>query len=168
MADQELSEWFRRSLIGKNAHETYAVTKLFSACSSTAITCSREIPSNHSTKSSTVAPASIFSNSARTGTRLSLKTQAPPRRSGSRSTAAHDAQSNMWLGYIRQRRQSRLDGSGLIFRTFAAGGHFYDSWVELSDHIDEVGLGGHHFVDVFVDHGDLVEAGAQEFDAALL
>jgi len=46
-------------------------------------------------KSSTDAPSSIFSNNARTGTRVPRKTHAPLTRWGSRSTAEHCDQSSM-------------------------------------------------------------------------
>ena len=46
-------------------------------------------------KSSTVAPSSIFSNSASTGRRVPLKTHAPLTLSGDLSTAGHVFQSSM-------------------------------------------------------------------------
>jgi hypothetical protein len=49
----------------------------------------------HSRKSSMRPPLSRFSNSARTGTRVLLKSQAPPTFPGTRSTAGHLLQSNM-------------------------------------------------------------------------
>lgn len=57
--------------------------------------CSRVTPGNHSRNWSTVAPPSRFSNSACTGTRVPLKTQAPLTLPGTRSTTAHFVQSNM-------------------------------------------------------------------------
>ena len=58
------------------------------------MTCSRSTPGNHSRKSLALAPASRFSNKARTGTRVPANTQAPPTRPGTRSTAAHAVQSH--------------------------------------------------------------------------
>ena len=55
-----------------------------------------------------------------------------------------------------------------ILGAFAAGGHFDEFGVELAENGDEVALGGHDFVDVFVGLGDFVEAGGDEGDALLL
>ena len=52
-------------------------------------------PRNQARKSFTVAPSSRFSKSARTGTRVFLNTQAPLTLPGTRSTAAHWAQSSI-------------------------------------------------------------------------
>ena len=57
--------------------------------SRTVSTCSRLTPGNHDRKSSTVAPASRFSKSAMTGTRVPRKTHAPLTRASSCSTAEH-------------------------------------------------------------------------------
>src|SRR5208282_2968429 len=73
----------------------YATVKLCSACLRTHSTCSRATPSNHSRKSSTVAPPSRFSNSAATGTRVPLKSQAPLTFPGTRSTAEQLLQSSI-------------------------------------------------------------------------
>lgn len=59
------------------------------------MTCSLVTPGNQSTKSSTLAPASMFSKSAVTGTRVPRNTQAPLTRSGAHSTAKHVVQSNI-------------------------------------------------------------------------
>src|SRR5438067_548484 len=69
--------------------------RLRSAWASTAIAWSRVTPGNHFRKSSTLAPSSRFSKSARTGMRVPLNTQAPLTRSGARSTAGQLCQSSM-------------------------------------------------------------------------
>src|SRR6185369_7502891 len=56
------------------------------AYSRTATACSRVTPSNSSRNSSRLNPASRFSNSASTGTRVPAKQTRPPRRSGSLHT----------------------------------------------------------------------------------
>jgi len=70
----------------KNLHAT---TKVLAVKAKTASACSCETAGNHSTKSSTVAPASRFSKRADTGTRVPQKTQAPLTLSGSLSTCGH-------------------------------------------------------------------------------
>lgn len=70
-----------------------ATARLLAAWASTAKTCSRATPRNHSTESSRLAPPSRFSKSAFTGTRAPRNTQAPPERSGERSTASQEFQS---------------------------------------------------------------------------
>ena len=61
----------------------HQVSWIVGANSSTASTCFRVTPGNHSTNSSMVAPSSRFSKSARTGTRVLAKTQAPLTLAGS-------------------------------------------------------------------------------------
>ncbi len=66
-------------------------------------------------------------------------------------------------------RQADLCGQGgLIFGAFAGGGHFDEPGVELGEGFDEVGLSGHDGVDVFIGHGDFVQAGRDESDALFL
>lgn len=55
----------------------------------------------------------------------------------------------------------------LIFGFFAGGAHFDEFGVEAAEDFDEVGLGGHDGVDVFVDSGDFIESGGDEVDAVL-
>ena len=69
-------------------------SRLRAANSSTATTCSH-VTSNHAITSSIVAPDSRFSKTVDTGIRVSLKTHAPPRRSGKLSTAGHFDQSRV-------------------------------------------------------------------------
>lgn len=84
------------SLIEQDAHgANQASTRLRWACAITASTCSRVTPGNQATNSSTVAPLSRFSKSARTGTRVPLKSQTPLAFPGTRSTAEHFDQSSM-------------------------------------------------------------------------
>lgn len=89
--DQVLPEWRRRALIKQDFH----AARLRPACASTASTCARVTPGNHSKNSSMVAPASRFSNSACTGTRVPLNNHAPLTLSGMRSTTGHVRQSSM-------------------------------------------------------------------------
>ena len=70
-----------------------AVKALRAACSSTARTCWRVTPGNHSTNSCVAASSSRFSNNAATGTRVPRNSHAPLYRSESRSTAGHEDQS---------------------------------------------------------------------------
>ena len=81
MTAQDFAQWDRSALI--------VSTRLCSACSNTATTCSRVTPGNHFRKSFTLAPPSRFSNNARTGARVPLNTQAPLTFPGMRSTALH-------------------------------------------------------------------------------
>lgn len=85
------------ALIEKDLHGRgcQASTRLRWACSSTASTCARVTPGNHSRNCSTVAPLSRFSNSAFTGTRVPLNSQTPLTFPGIRSTAAHCDQLSM-------------------------------------------------------------------------
>ncbi len=83
------------------------VTRLSSACFRTASTCSRLTPGNHSRNSSIVAPPSMFSNSARTGTRVPLNSHAPLTFSGLRSTSGQSCQSSMALYYVSLGRINR-------------------------------------------------------------
>jgi hypothetical protein len=87
----------RSSLIEKDSHlpsaQAATTSRLCSARCSTASTCSRVTPGNHSRKSSTRAPPCRFSKSALTGTRVPLKTQAPLTLPGFRSTAGQWLQS---------------------------------------------------------------------------
>jgi hypothetical protein len=76
------------------SREVQTCARLSSVCSRTASTCSRLTPGNQSRNSSTVAPASRFSKSAFTGTRVPLNTHAPLTLSGARSTAGHWLQSS--------------------------------------------------------------------------
>ena len=52
-------------------------SRLLTSCSNTALTCHSSTPGNHSRKSFTVAPAARLPNSADTGTRVLVNTQAP-------------------------------------------------------------------------------------------
>jgi hypothetical protein len=99
---QDSVQRHRSSMIKENSHSPgvprtshYAISRLCSACRSTSSTCSRVTPGNHSRNSSMRAPLSRFSNSALTGTRVLLKSQAPPTFPGTRSTAGHLLQSSM-------------------------------------------------------------------------
>ena len=95
--------------------EGEASTRLRCAWSNTASTCSCFTPGNHSRKSATVAPLSRFSNSARTGTRVPLKSQTPLTFPGTRSTAEHSDQLSMLRPWSRPRRNASQ-------RATAAGG----------------------------------------------
>src|ERR1019366_2725794 len=68
------------------------VPKLFAAKCNTALICSR-VTENSSMTSSTVKPASKFSNTVATGIRVSLNTHAPLTLPGMLSTAGHWDQS---------------------------------------------------------------------------
>ncbi len=61
----------------------------------------------------------------------------------------------------------RAAGVGSVFGAFAVGGHFDEVRVKPAEDIDEVLLGGHDLVDVFVDAGNFVEAGGDEFDSVV-
>lgn len=89
MSVQMPSKRRRCPLVKENLHADICSSRLAAANSSTASTCFRVTPGNHSTNSSMVAPSSRFSKSARTGTRVLAKTQAPLSLAGSRSTAVH-------------------------------------------------------------------------------
>ena len=91
------------------------LTKLSRACSSTASTCSRVTPGNHSRKSSTRAPSSIFSKSAFTVFRAFMRLLTlwswRPRGRASRDTILKNLTPRMIrgdrpFGYSRLCRQS--------------------------------------------------------------
>ena len=54
-----------------------------------------------------------------------------------------------------------------VLRALAGGGHFYEAGMEAGKGLDEIVLGGHDLVDVFIDHGDFVETGGEEGDAGV-
>ena len=76
------------------------------ACSRTLRVCCAVTPGNHSRNSCTVAPPSIFSNNAATGTRVPRNTHAPLTRSASRSTAVQVVQSIILQSYALNRNGS--------------------------------------------------------------
>ena len=90
-------------------------------CLKTACTCARRTPGNHLRNSSTVAPPSMFSNKALTGTRVPLKSHAPLTFSGWLSTSGQSFQSGMMSLYFGLRRFNRRDRSAFraAFRTGA-------------------------------------------------
>jgi len=114
----------RRYMIKENEHPRgeFAAgagtgSRLRAANSSTALICSR-VMSNCSMISSTVAPASRFSNTADTGIRVSRNTHAPPSLPGTLSTAGHWDQSRvaifstlLFLSTTVRRRRHVRDGS---------------------------------------------------------
>ena len=110
---QSFPQWCWCALIEENFPARplagYATVKLCSAYFRTDSTCSRRTPWNHSRKSSTVAPPSRFSNSAATGTRVPLKSQAPLTFPGTRSTAAQLLQSSMTSRYLCFPKRARIE-----------------------------------------------------------
>jgi hypothetical protein len=48
-----------------------------------------------------------------------------------------------------------------IFGSFAGGAHFYQFRVESAEYLNQVGLSGHYAIDIFVNAGNLIQAGAQ-------
>ena len=54
-----------------------------------------------------------------------------------------------------------------ILGPLAFGGHLHEPRLKGAEGVDEVGLGGHHGVDVLVRLGHLIDAGAQELYAAV-
>lgn len=89
-------------------------SRLRCACLSTASTCARSTPGNLVRNSSTVAPPSMFSNSAFTGTRVPLKSQTPTTFLGIRSTAGHCDQPIMRVRVVRlvRKRKQRRGSKG--------------------------------------------------------
>jgi len=88
-----------RLMYGFHGHGGLGGSRLRAANSSTAAICSR-VTSNHSMISSMFAPASRFSNTADTGMRVSLNTQAPLSLPGTLSTAGHCDQSELPCCYL--------------------------------------------------------------------
>ena len=85
---------------------THATSRDRVACSKTLRVCCAVTPGNHSRNSCTVAPPSIFSNNAATGTRVPRNTHAPLTRSASRSTAVQVVQSIILQSYALNRNGS--------------------------------------------------------------
>src|ERR1700759_1652245 len=83
----------RASTPGHEVEGAAGTCRLCAANSNTALICSR-VTSNHSMISSSVAPASRFSNTVATGIRVPRNTHSPLRLPGTLSTAAHCDQSN--------------------------------------------------------------------------
>src|ERR1019366_3747561 len=75
-----------------------ALSRLRTANSMTALTCSRLRPSYHSVMPSRLAPASRFSKMADTGIRVPFNTHAPLTLPGTLSTAGHCDQSRFAMG----------------------------------------------------------------------
>jgi hypothetical protein len=53
-----------------------------------------------------------------------------------------------------------------VFGAVAGWAHFHELRIELGEDFDQVGLRGHDGVDVLIDTWHLIEAGAEQFDAA--
>lgn len=62
-------------------------------------------------------------------------------------------------GLKSQRLPEGWQFRGSIFGAFAVRGHFDEFGIELTEDFDEIGLGGHDLMDVFIDTGDFIEAG---------
>jgi hypothetical protein len=54
-----------------------------------------------------------------------------------------------------------------VFSALTGWAHLHELRVELPEDFDQVGLRGHHGVDVLVDTRHFIEAGAEQLDAAL-
>lgn len=87
------AERYRSALVEEHLHTEVSTARLAVACSRTESICALDTPGNHSKKSSTEAPSSRFSKSARTGTLVPRKTQEPLTLPGVRSTDGHDCHS---------------------------------------------------------------------------
>ena len=53
--------------------------------------------------------------------------------------------------------------SFLIFRPITGRAHFHDFGIKPTQHFDQIGLRGHHGVDVFINTRHLIESGRQKF-----
>lgn len=61
---------------------------------------------------------------------------------------------------------SRLRGLS-VFGAVAGRAHLHELRIELAEDFDQVGLRGHDGVDVLIDTRHFIEAGGEQFDAAL-
>jgi hypothetical protein len=117
---KELAKRRGCTLIKQNEHYWSAAdeSRLRTAKSITALTCSRSRPSYQLTMSSRLAPASRFSNIVATGILVPRSTQAPLNLPGMRSTAGQRDQSNavtLGVSYRRMASSSTSSGNRPVF-----------------------------------------------------
>ena len=61
---------------------------------------------------------------------------------------------------------TRLEGVS-VFGAVASGAHLHELRVESTEDFDQIGLGSHDGVDVFIDTWHFIEAGREKLDATL-
>jgi hypothetical protein len=113
VATQSISQRCRRVVVREDSHPGSVAKRLGYALGSMLqdqVYLLADTPGNHSMKFSTVAPPSMLTNSAETGTRVPRNIQVPLSFRGSRSTALQVVQSSINPIMRRWRCRDHLDG----------------------------------------------------------